>query len=154
MDNRPRRSVSTAFMECPCLNISIFSSHVLDPDKSLVQATAMLSNRLHPECGISHIFENNFIAAKTADIGGKCKKTAHCRRIPPAGPIRPAPLRPCGQARVEAFFPAIRKGTEAVEKLPPVSESLRCAENLYFHYYKRPSFCLSLYFGPRLDGPH
>ncbi len=55
--------------------------------------------------------KKNFIAAKTADIGGKCKKTAGCRRIRPVGPIRPAPLRPCGQARVEAFFPGIRKGT-------------------------------------------
>ena len=39
---------------------------------------------------------------------------------------------------------AVRKTREAVEKLPSVSESLRCAKKLYFHYYKRASFCLSL----------
>ena len=48
----------------------------------------------------------------------------------------------------------VPKNSEAVEKLPPVSESLQSAENLYFHYCKRSSFCLSLYFGPRLDGPY
>ena len=42
----------------------------------------------------------------------------------------------------------------AVEKVPPASESPRCAEILVFHYYKCPSFFLSLYFGPRPDGPH
>ncbi len=63
--------------------------------------------------------------------------------------IRPQEYRGTGTGAKD-----VRKSVEAVEKLPPVSESLRCAKNLYFHYYTSSSFFLSLYFGPRIDGSH